>query len=189
MKKRALNLKHSSPPDKTALPLCAASDTAAETTSQRAARVATLEERHRSATTLLQRIESLVSEMRERADALRSQMESATAEIAQRQNENVQLAEQLVQFEAERNAGEAREGLLQLESEHVRTRLIEIDELLHTRASNSISRVTAGANFRRRRQTAIRSATSGGHLSQRSRHRAPGADGRGRHHYSTGYRR
>jgi chromosome segregation protein len=105
-------------------------DTAAETTSQRAARVATLEERHRSATTLLQRIETLVAEMRERAGTLQSQMESASAEIAQRQNENVQLAEQFVQFEAERNAGEAREGLLQLESEQVRARLAEIEELL-----------------------------------------------------------
>ncbi len=107
-------------------------DAAAETTSQRAARVATLEERHRSATTLLQRIETLVTEMRERAGALQTQMESASAEIAQRQNENVQLAEQLVQFEAERNAGEAREGLLQLESEQVRARLAEIDELLRS---------------------------------------------------------
>jgi len=107
-------------------------DTAAETTSQRAARVATLEERHRSATVLLQRIETLVAEMRERAGALQIQMESASAEMAQRQNENVQLAEQLVQFEAERNAGEAREGLLQLESEQVRARLAEIDELLHS---------------------------------------------------------
>jgi chromosome segregation protein len=107
-------------------------DFAAETTSQRAARVATLEERHRSATTLLQRIETLVSEMRERAGVLQAQMESASAEIAQRQNENVQLAEQLVQFEAERNAGEAREGLLQLESEQVRARLAEIDELLRS---------------------------------------------------------
>ncbi len=107
-------------------------DAAAEATSQRAARVATLEERHRSATTLLQRIETLVAEMRERTGALQAQMESASAEIAQRQNENVQLAEQLVQFEAERNAGEAREGLLQLESEQVRARLVEIDELLRT---------------------------------------------------------
>jgi len=105
-------------------------DAAAETTSQRAARVATLEERHRSATTLLQRIETLVAEMRERAGALQTQMESASAEIAQRQNENVQLAEQFVQFEAERNVGEAREGLLQLESEQVRARLTEIEELL-----------------------------------------------------------
>jgi chromosome segregation protein len=107
-------------------------DAAAETTSQRAARVATLEERHRSATTLLQRIETLVFEMRERAGVLQAQMESASAEIAQRQNENVQLAAQLVQFEAEHNAGEAREGLLQLESEQVRARLAEIDELLRS---------------------------------------------------------
>ncbi len=107
-------------------------DLAAETTSQRASRVATLEERHRSATTLLQRIETLVFEMRDRADALRSQMESASAEIAQRQNENIQLAAQLLEFEAERNAGEAREGLLQLESEQVRARLAEIEELLRT---------------------------------------------------------
>jgi len=107
-------------------------DAAAETTSQRAARVATLEERHRSATTLLQRIETLVSEMRERASALQMQMESASAEIAQRQNENVQLAEQFLQVEAERNAGEAREGLLQLESEQVRARLTEIEELLRS---------------------------------------------------------
>ena len=105
-------------------------DLAAENTSQRAARVATMEERHRSAATLLERIQTLVSEMRERAAALQAQMESASAEIAQRQNENVQLAEQLVQFEAERNAGEAREGLLQFESEQVRARLAEIEDLL-----------------------------------------------------------
>ena len=116
-------------------------DGAAETTSQRAARVATLEERHRSATTLLQRIETLVSEMRERAGVLQAQMESASAEIAQRQDENVQLAGQLVQFEAERNAGEAREGLLQLESEQVRARLTEIEELLrNTRQQLDLAR-------------------------------------------------
>ncbi len=120
-------------------------DAAAETTSQRAARVATLEERHRSATTLLQRIETLVGEMRERASVLQAQMESATAEIAQRQNENVQLAAQLLEFEAERNAGEAREGLLQLESEQVRARLIEIDDLLrNTRQQLDLARDRRG---------------------------------------------
>jgi chromosome segregation protein len=44
----------------------------------------------------------------------------------------VQLAEQFLQFDAERNAGEAREGLLQLESEQVRARLTEIEELLRS---------------------------------------------------------
>ena len=105
-------------------------DAAAATTSQRAARAAALEERHRSATGLLQRIEALVSEMGERVRALQTQMESASLEIDQRLNENQQLAEQLVEFESERNAGEAREGLLQFESEQVRARLMEIEELL-----------------------------------------------------------
>jgi chromosome segregation protein len=107
-------------------------DAATESTSQRTANVATLLERHRSATSLLQRVETLFAEMVERTAALQSQMESASAEIAQRQSENVILAEQFLQFEAERNAGEAREGLLQLESEQVRSRLAEIDELLRT---------------------------------------------------------
>jgi chromosome segregation protein len=107
-------------------------DLAAETTSQRTAHVATLAERHRSATALLERIETVVSEMRERATALQTQMQSATEEIARRQDENVRLAAQLVDFEAERNAGEARDGLLQFESEQVRTRLSEIEELLRT---------------------------------------------------------
>ncbi len=120
-------------------------DAAAENTSQRAARVATLEERHRSATTLLQRIETLVAEMRERAGALQTQKQSASAEIAQRQNENVQLAGQFVEFEAERNAGEAREGLLQLESEQLRARLAEIDELLrNTRQQLDLARDRRG---------------------------------------------
>ena len=107
-------------------------DASAEGTSQRAARVAALEERHRAAATLVQRIDTLVLEMRQRTDALRVQMESAVAEIAQRQTENEQLAQQLVEFEAEGNAGEAREGLLQFESEQVRARLVEIEELLRT---------------------------------------------------------
>ena len=120
-------------------------DTAAESTSQRAARVATLEERHRSATTLVQRIETLVAEMRERAGILQTQMESASAEIAQRQEENVQLAAQWIEFEAERNAGEAREGLLQLESEQVRARLAEIEELLKsTRQQLDVARDRRG---------------------------------------------
>ncbi len=49
------------------------------------------------------------------------------------------------QFEAERNAGEAREGLLQLESEQVRARLAEIDELLrNTRQQLDLARDRRG---------------------------------------------
>jgi len=105
-------------------------DQAAQNTSQRVARVAGLEERHRSATTVLERIQSLVSEMRERVHALRTQIDASAAEKVQRVNENTQLANQLIDLEAEKNAGEAREGLLQFESEQVRARRTEIDEAL-----------------------------------------------------------
>jgi chromosome segregation protein len=105
-------------------------DLAAQKTSHHVARVAGLEERHRSATTVLDRIQSLVNEMRERVHVLRTQIDAAAAEKAQRENENQVLANQLVEFDAEKNAGEAREGLLQFESEQIRARLAEIDEAM-----------------------------------------------------------
>ena len=100
------------------------------TTSQRAARVATLEERHRSAASVLQRIESLLFEMSERAYALSSQIEAAAAEKLQREAESEQLVQTAADLQAERNAAQAREGLLQFETEQLRTRLAEIEELL-----------------------------------------------------------
>jgi chromosome segregation protein len=103
---------------------------ASQTTSQHAARVATLEERHRSAATVLQRIESIFSEMESRVHALASQIDSAAAEKLQREAENEQLETQASDLEAERNAGQAREGLLQFETEQIRARLAEIDEQL-----------------------------------------------------------
>ena len=100
------------------------------------ARVATLEERHRSAAAVLQRIELLVARnARTRICALRSQIEAAAAEQLRRETENEQLATQLVELEAERNASEARDGLLQVESEQMRARLAEIDEALRQRAA------------------------------------------------------
>ncbi len=104
----------------------------AQTTSQHAARVATLEERHRSASAVLQRIESIFSEMGERVHALASQIEGSAAEKLQRESENEQLAQSAADLEAERNAAQTREGLLQFETEQLRTRLSEIDELLRT---------------------------------------------------------
>jgi chromosome segregation protein len=103
---------------------------ATQSASERAARVAALEERHRSAAAVMERIASLVAEMRERAEALRNQIDLATTEKEQRETENIALAAQLVDLEAERNAGEARDGLLQFESEQIRARLSEIEELL-----------------------------------------------------------
>jgi len=102
----------------------------AHTTSQHAARVATLEERHRSAAGVLQRIESLFAEMGERVQALASQIEGAAAEKLQREAENEQLLQSAADLEAERNAAQTREGLLQFETEQLRARLAEIDDLL-----------------------------------------------------------
>jgi chromosome segregation protein len=107
-------------------------EAAGQTTSQHAARVATLEERHRSAAAVLQRIESLFSEMGERIHALASQIEASAAEKLQREAENRQLKQQAADLEAERNAGQAREGLLQFETEQIRARLTEVEELLRS---------------------------------------------------------
>jgi len=109
-------------------------DAAAQNASQHVARAATLEERHRSAAAVLERIDLLVGEMRERANTLQAQIEAFASETVRRESENRQLALQLVELEAERNANEARDGLLQVESEQMRARLAEIDEALrHTR--------------------------------------------------------
>jgi chromosome segregation protein len=102
----------------------------AQTTSQNAARVATLEERHRSAAAVLSRIDSLFVEMGERVHALRSQIEGAAAEKLQRETENEHLAQSAADLDAERNAAQTREGLLQFETEQLRARLNEIEELL-----------------------------------------------------------
>jgi chromosome segregation protein len=106
-------------------------DQSAQTASQRLARVATLEERHRSATVGLERIDSLVTEMIERVVALQMQIESSVAEKLRRETENQELAIRLVDLDAERNACETRDSLLQVESEQVRARLTEIDSALH----------------------------------------------------------
>ena len=107
-------------------------DEAARDASQHVARVATLAERHRAAAAVLQRIESLVAEMAEREQSLKAQCDSSLVEKQQRETQNIQLAEQIVELEAERNAGEVRDGLLQFESEQVRARVAEIDETLRS---------------------------------------------------------
>jgi chromosome segregation protein len=104
---------------------------AAQKASHRLARVATLEERRRTATAVLERIESLVAEMIGRVESLRLQIESWAAERLQRETQNEEIAVRLVDFDAEHNACETRDSLLQFESEQVRARLTEIDETLH----------------------------------------------------------
>jgi len=105
-------------------------DLEANNASQQLARVATLEERHRSAAAVLERIEGLVADVDQRVDALVQQIESAGAEKLQRETENEKLAVLLEDFDAERNASEAREGLLEFESDQVRARRTEIEEAL-----------------------------------------------------------
>jgi chromosome segregation protein len=105
-------------------------DVAEQKASQHLARVAMLEERRRSAAAGLERIEGLVSEMFGRVSSVAAQIDSAAQEKLQREAESEQLAVVLTDLEAERNANEAREGLLQFESEQVRVRLAEIDEAL-----------------------------------------------------------
>src|SRR5579862_33915 len=105
-------------------------ESAAQTASQHLARVATLEERHRSATVVLERIETLFADVNGRANSLQGQIEASSAEHLQRETENQQIATQLEEFEAERNVGDARDGLLQFESEQVRARLLEIEDAL-----------------------------------------------------------
>jgi chromosome segregation protein len=107
-------------------------EAASQASTQRAARVAALEERHRSAIAVLGRIDSLFTEIGERVLALSSQIEAAAAEQQQRQTENLQLEQQIADFEAERNANQAREGLLQFEKDQLRARLNEIDDLLRS---------------------------------------------------------
>jgi chromosome segregation protein len=107
-------------------------EAAAQSSSQRVARVAALEERHRSATAVLARIDSLFSEMSDRVQALAAQIEAAAAEKLQREAENLNLEQQVADFEAERNVGQAREGLLQFEKDQLRARLSEIDEWLRS---------------------------------------------------------
>jgi chromosome segregation protein len=105
-------------------------DAAAQNASQHLARVATLEERHRSAAAVLEKIDALVADMAARVNTLQVQIESSAVEKLQRETENQKMVVQLEELEAERNTTEARDGLLQFESDHVRARLTEIEAAL-----------------------------------------------------------
>jgi chromosome segregation protein len=105
-------------------------ESAAQASAQQTAQLAALEERQRSAASALARIDSLFIEMGERLHALSSQIEAAAAEKLRRETENAQLEQQAADLEAERNAGQVREGLLQFEKDQLRARLAEIEELL-----------------------------------------------------------
>ncbi len=107
-----------------------ARDLAAQSASEVMARVAGLEERRRGAAASVSRIESMVSEVHNRVNTLRGQVESAIAEKAQREQENEHLAAQVIEWTTERDTAQAREAELAAESEQVRARLTAIEEEL-----------------------------------------------------------
>ena len=107
-------------------------DAAAQNAARHLAKVAALEERHRSAASGLERIETMLAEIRGRVDSLEAQIASSTQEKLQREKENEEITVLLSDCDAERNASEAREALLQFESDGVRARLAEIDGALRS---------------------------------------------------------
>ncbi|MDT8070906.1 MAG: chromosome segregation protein SMC [Terriglobia bacterium] len=112
-----------------------ARDQAAQATSEAMATVAGLQERHRGASASVSRIEAMVTEVHNRVNALRGQLQSAAAEKAEREQENERLAAQLVDWNTERETAQAREAELLSESEQVRSRIAAIeDELKAARA-------------------------------------------------------
>jgi chromosome segregation protein len=105
-------------------------DLAVHNASQHLAQLAALEERHRSATAVMAKVEALVLDMSGRVDSLEAQIEASAVERLQRETENQELVVQLEELEAESNTTEARDGLLQFESDQVRARLAEIEDAL-----------------------------------------------------------
>src|SRR5437879_175358 len=94
------------------------------------AKLATLEERRRSAASSLQRIESLAAEVSSRVESLKGQIAGAIAEKEQRERENIEIADRLLALTVEREQAEQRATELQAESEQVRARIAEIDQQL-----------------------------------------------------------
>jgi chromosome segregation protein len=104
-----------------------ARDASAQAASEVMARVAGLEERRRAAAASLARIQSMVAEVNQRVNSLRSQLEGAAAEKAQREQENEALACKLVEWQREHEQAQASEQELTAESEELRARLGAIE--------------------------------------------------------------
>jgi len=105
-------------------------DDAAQLASEALANVAALEERRRGAMFAVQRIEAMLSEVSAHLAKLQGQLESAAAEKQQREAENQRLAEQIVQWTAERDGAQQRDQQLQEELQAVRVRITELEEQL-----------------------------------------------------------
>ena len=105
-------------------------DEAAHLASEVRAQAATLEERRRGAMLAVQRIEAMLSEVTAHLAKLKSQLEAAAAEKQQRESENIRLAEQVVEWSAERETAQTRDRELQDELQAVRVRIVELEETL-----------------------------------------------------------
>ena len=107
-------------------------DEAAQQSSDARARLATLEERRRGAAATVDRLDAMVTEVGSRLDKLKGQIEAAAAEKEQREQENARLAEQEIEWTAEREMAQLRDRELQDELQAVRVRLGELEETLKT---------------------------------------------------------
>jgi len=92
--------------------------------------VATLEERRRGAIASVQRLESMTSEVSARLAKLVAQIDSAAAEVQQREAENARLAEQAIEWNSERDATQQRDQELAEELQNIRARLAQLEEEL-----------------------------------------------------------
>jgi chromosome segregation ATPase len=126
-------------------------DEAAQLASEVRANVATLEERRRGAMLTVQRIEAMLSEVSDHLAKLKSQLDAAIAEKQQRESENVRLAEQVIEWSAERDVAQQRDRELQDELQAVRVRIVELEDALKSPAKRSTPPATAVANSPPRR--------------------------------------
>ncbi len=107
-----------------------ARDAAIKTSAEVSVRLASLEERRRSAASSLERIESLATEVADRVEELKTQIAGAVAEKEQREEENVAISERLIALSGERESLNLRAAELNAESEEIRARLVAMDHEL-----------------------------------------------------------
>jgi chromosome segregation protein len=107
-------------------------DASAQHASDSRARLATLEERRRGSAVTVERLAAMLAEVSGRLDKLKAQIDSAAAEKQQREMENTRLAEQQIDWTAERETAQQRDRELQAELQAVRVRLGELEETLKT---------------------------------------------------------
>ena len=114
------------------------------------ANVATLEERRRGAMLTVQRLEAMLAEVSAHLSKLESQLQSAAAEKQQRESENVRLAEQVLEWGAEREIAQQRDRELQDELQAVRVRIVDLEEALKSgREALDAARDRRGRTLRR----------------------------------------